>query len=402
MRMTFSALLAGILALAAGHNAFAQENREKKATFGGPGIEGAQSRLLKELQARSLGAQIDVIKNAPFSGEMVCECTETLADGTRTIHRTTIVVHRDGGGRIHQEISFKIRDTGSGEYKEQKAIRVIDRFGGQVFTLDPQQHTGHKFKVPQEKEIRGLMTIEHLGSGGAPNGADIAPSNACGPAKPFGGFGDNPEIKNEPLGTQMIEGISAKGTRTTYTIPAGSIGNERPVEVTSDKWYSQELGIDVLIKLNDPRSGESMQQMTRISRGEPDAALFEIPPDYTIREFTFRSPTREMTPGPAGRLDNQASPRPMSASLKPTILYKEKASYTEDARRNGIQGTVVLNVVFTADSTITQIRVVRGLPDGLTEKAVEAALKTRFQPAVENGIPVSVRGNLEFTFVLDQ
>jgi TonB family protein len=92
--------------------------------------------------------------------------------------------------------------------------------------------------------------------------------------------------------------------------------------------------------------------------------------------------------------------QPMSANLKPTILYKEKAKYTEEARQNKIQGTVVLNVVFTADGRITSIRVVRGLPDGLTEKAIEAAQKIRFNPAVKNGAPVSVRGNLEFSFNL--
>lgn len=92
--------------------------------------------------------------------------------------------------------------------------------------------------------------------------------------------------------------------------------------------------------------------------------------------------------------------QPMSAALKPTILYKEKAKYTEEARQNKVQGTVVLNVVFTADGRISNIRVVRGLPDGLTEKAIEAAQKIRFRPAVKNGSPVSVRGNLEFTFNL--
>jgi TonB family protein len=63
---------------------------------------------------------------------------------------------------------------------------------------------------------------------------------------------------------------------------------------------------------------------------------------------------------------------------------------------------VVLNVIFTADGRITSIRVVRGLPDGLTEKAIEAAQKIRFQPAVKNGVPVSVRGNIEYKFVLDK
>jgi TonB family protein len=152
--------------------------------------------------------------------------------------------------------------------------------------------------------------------------------------------------------------------------------------------------------------------MTKISRGEPDPALFEMPPDYTVKEFTLgaiRSDEaatvnlpREKMRNPTGGSDDRVAPQALSDSLKPTILYKAKALYTEDARQNGIEGEVVLNVVFAWDGTINSIRVVRGLPDGLTEKAIEAAKKTRFQPAVNNGMPVSVRGDLSFTFVLDK
>ncbi len=91
---------------------------------------------------------------------------------------------------------------------------------------------------------------------------------------------------------------------------------------------------------------------------------------------------------------------PMTASVRPKILYQEKAKYTEEARQNKVQGVVMLSVIFSADGQIANIRVVRGLPDGLTEKAIEAAKKIRFQPAVKNGAPVSVRGTLEFSFNL--
>jgi TonB family protein len=93
--------------------------------------------------------------------------------------------------------------------------------------------------------------------------------------------------------------------------------------------------------------------------------------------------------------------QPMSVSMRPTILYKEKAVYTEEARSNKVSGVVVLNVVFGADGKIGNIRVLRGLPLGLTEQAIIAAQAIRFLPAVIDGKPVSVRGNLEFTFNLE-
>ena len=89
-----------------------------------------------------------------------------------------------------------------------------------------------------------------------------------------------------------------------------------------------------------------------------------------------------------------------SRSLRPSILYKEKAHYTDLARSNRVQGVVVLSLVFTADARISALRVVRGLPDGLNEEAMKAARKIRFRPACKNGQPVSVRMSVEFTFNL--
>lgn len=96
----------------------------------------------------------------------------------------------------------------------------------------------------------------------------------------------------------------------------------------------------------------------------------------------------------------EAAPDKMSASLRPTILYREKARYTEEARQNKIQGTVILSVVYGVSGRISDIRVVRGLPNGLTVTAIDAAKKIRFRPAMRDGQPVSVRGNVEFNFSL--
>ncbi len=98
----------------------------------------------------------------------------------------------------------------------------------------------------------------------------------------------------------------------------------------------------------------------------------------------------------AGSSDDPAAP----LTLRPRILSQEKAHYTDLARSNRVQGTVVLNMIFAADARITGLRVVRGLPDGLNEEAAKAAKKIRFRPACKNGKPVSVRMSVEFTFNL--
>jgi hypothetical protein len=95
--------------------------------------------------------------------------------------------------------------------------------------------------------------------------------------------GANNAVK-ESLGKQNIEGVEAEGTRTTVTIPAGEIGNERPIEIVSERWYSPELQLVVMTRNSDPRSGETTYRLTNISRTEPAKSLFEVPADYTVKE----------------------------------------------------------------------------------------------------------------------
>jgi hypothetical protein len=96
--------------------------------------------------------------------------------------------------------------------------------------------------------------------------------------------GPNANEVKEQLGKQIIEGVEAEGTRTTVTIPAGDIGNERPIEIVSERWYSPELQLVVMTRHSDPRFGETTYKLTNINRSEPAKTLFEVPSDYTIKE----------------------------------------------------------------------------------------------------------------------
>ncbi len=94
---------------------------------------------------------------------------------------------------------------------------------------------------------------------------------------------NSPNAKIESLGKQIIEGVEAEGTRTTTTIPAGKIGNERDIEIISERWYSTELQTVVMSKQDDPRSGVNLYRLTNITRDEPARSLFEVPADYTVK-----------------------------------------------------------------------------------------------------------------------
>lgn len=86
--------------------------------------------------------------------------------------------------------------------------------------------------------------------------------------------------------------------------------------------------------------------------------------------------------------------------VRATIKAKPKPSYTKEARRNGVQGFVVLKVLLSARGKIGRVRVVKGLPAGLTENAIRAACKIEFKPAVKNRQPVSQWLTAEYVFRL--
>jgi hypothetical protein len=239
-----------------------------------------------------------VVKDVPFSAEMVSESIQMLYDGNRIVSRTTTVMYRDSQGRTRNEFSFKPLLLG-GDNIEHKSISISDPVSGVTYMLDSQNKIAHKYTIPQGVNAFSYSTLgavrhqsrvttskeikaeNRSGSQGAGSFESLDAKVSSSP-KPSPFF-SLPE-KLEPLGKQMIEGVEADGTRMIQIIPAGAMGNERPMEVIHERWYSPELQMQVLTKTSDPRSGESTQRLTNLIRSEPDASLFQPPSDYTIRE----------------------------------------------------------------------------------------------------------------------
>lgn len=85
------------------------------------------------------------------------------------------------------------------------------------------------------------------------------------------------------LGQKDFDGVKAEGKSTTWTIPAGQIGNRNPINIMSETWYSPELQVTVYSRYSDPRTGESIYRLASIRRGEPPADLFKVPEDYKMK-----------------------------------------------------------------------------------------------------------------------
>ena len=253
------------------------------------------------------------VKGAPYSAEAVTESIQTLADGNRIVNRMMSSVYRDSEGRTRREQSLKgLGIFGAGE-EPTKTIFINDPVARVTYTLDSRSQIAHKsvpftFEFTQKSGGATITGIEgqHFefkvtpgaGAGAGGNVIMTAPLHAPGsgvrmphPIGPEGATsfvfrsqsGSANEVK-EQLGKQMIEGIEAEGTRTTVTIPAGEIGNERAIEIVSERWFSPELQLVVMTRHSDPRFGETTYKLTNINRAEQTKSLFEVPSGYTVKE----------------------------------------------------------------------------------------------------------------------
>jgi len=229
-----------------------------------------------------------VVKGAPFSATATSETTSTLQDGS-VLHRTSQVsMYRDSQGRSRHEATF----TGFGPLTAsggaKKMVMISDPVAGVHIMLDDQQKVAHK---------TALHT--HGGSGADAKSAPAFEGKMQERMQQDEAAG---LLKKESLGTQTMNGIVAEGTRTTHIIPAGQIGNEKAIQVVSERWYSADLQIVLKSTRTDPRFGTTTYTVTNVQRTEPAATLFTVPAEYTVQ-----TGGRGLG-GPAGRAPMAAPP----------------------------------------------------------------------------------------------
>jgi hypothetical protein len=237
------------------------------------------------------------VKNAPFSAEIVTESTQTLADGSHIKRTNTVKVYRDSEGRTRREQSLgNLSGLTAGSNGRSQVAFISDPVAGASYALDLTNRTATKSTM--HPGGRGPGGPGQRGPGAPPNGATprVRPAppadgqggqQAQGPqmGRFQGGRGhDRQNVRTESLGKQNIEGVLAEGTRTTMTIPAGEIGNEQPLQVVDETWYSSELQTVVLRKHSDPRQGETTTRYMNVSRSEPSRIMFEPPADFKLSE----------------------------------------------------------------------------------------------------------------------
>jgi len=157
-------------------------------------------------------------------------------------------------------------------------VMIHDPVAGTHVMLDPAAKVAHKMpahEIPPEAPPAGAEARWFY----APGGGHGVHTTVIKRAE-----AELPAPVKEDLGTQTINGVVAHGTRTTMTIPAGKIGNDRPIQVVNERWYSDDLKTVVKSTNNDPRFGQTDYEMTNIDRTPPPASLFQIPSDYKVEQ----------------------------------------------------------------------------------------------------------------------
>jgi hypothetical protein len=209
-----------------------------------------------------------VVKGAPFSAVATSETTQTLADGNHINRKTQTNLYRDSLGRFRREVTLQAIGPLAASGQRHSFIEISDPVAGTNYVLEPDQKIARQIPGPIGMQVRTKA--------GGPGGANAFYRN----------FKELPEAeaKTESLGIETISGVNAEGTRTTRTIAAGEIGNEKPITIVSERWYSPDMQMDVKSAHSDPRFGNTTYTLTNIQRTEPAATLFAVPAGYTIEQ----------------------------------------------------------------------------------------------------------------------
>lgn len=260
--------------LGASFCAFSQEGGNTMYQSAGPAGAIAWRSLEKAATAP--------VKSAPYTATINNESIQTLADGNRIVQTNTGTVSRDSQGRTRQDAAF----PAIGNLLAASAPHL-------VFIQDPVAGTSYTLNLTDKTAWKNPMP---LGGTDGPDAAvgtffiqtPIGTPPAHPPAPPMIALAkhlatdEQLEANTESLGSQTLEGVVVSGVRTTHTIPAGQIGNDRPISIVTEVWTSTDLKTIISSKRNDPRMGEQTFRLTNIVRAEPDPSLFTVPADFKI------------------------------------------------------------------------------------------------------------------------
>jgi hypothetical protein len=274
---------------------------------GAPLIGAGQVAIVSTAGKFGLQDEAAVVKNEPYQAQAVTEMKQTLADGSHIVQSTTATVARDSDGRtvrvqkLNTMGPWKSADSSQGN--SQTLTTIFDPVAKEHIDYTSSSKVAHVLfmpSVPPGAVIGaegGFNVAATSPLGGAESGLTVSGPAPVGamvqgfavqarPISPQVSKGIEP--KTESLGTTTIEGVQVTGTRNTSTIPAGTIGNDKDLNIIRETWYSLELKLVIQSMQSDPRFGQTTYTLKNIQQGSPDVTLFQVPANYTIDKIVPR------------------------------------------------------------------------------------------------------------------
>ena len=236
------------------------------------------------------------VQGAPYSATITNESVQTLADGNRIMQSSTGTTARDSHGRTRQDAPLPPIGNLSAA-NAPHLVFIMDPVAQVSYTLNLTDKTAEKMSIPSgapgpSAATAGARQVFVTQSGAVQVPDAPPPPPAIAIAKSLGSE-EHAELTTEDLGTETMEGLLVTGARTTRTIPAGEIGNEKPISIVTEVWTSPDLKTIVYSKRSDPRMGEQTFKLANVVRAEPDASLFTVPSDFKLTDgpqnFIYRA-----------------------------------------------------------------------------------------------------------------
>jgi hypothetical protein len=291
-----------------------------------------------------LGAQ--AASGKPIYAEFTTAHHQSFTDGNRISRSTFSCIYRDAQGRIRRESQLSVPGLPAG-IAAATFITIVDHQLGFGYVLNPQEMVAHRYdlnaagssyvaRLNTQAAGSALLPPDAKPAAVAANSATPAASAASQwrmhafsprnihpamdgvPGAEEAGYTSAPTmridqpflaapnpVRTENLGEQMILGFRAHGTRVITTLPAGQIGNDRPIDIVSEQWFSPDLEVVMRSMHEDPWAGEFTTTITKVSRGDQAASLFEVPSAYKIIDAASENEHHVLdghgshTPGPA-------------------------------------------------------------------------------------------------------
>jgi hypothetical protein len=216
----------------------------------------------------------------PFTAEFKSTTVQTLANGTTITNQSSWVQARDGQGRYYQA------DTGNFYADGSQVTRshINDPVAGTETRWDSRMKKATVYELPPQEQRHGCWQSE---SGNSRWSYPLTPEqraqeNAAPVKEPVTLRPQSHHPVTENLGTDVIQGLTVRGTRTTFTTAIGEVGNDQPLVETRENWFSDEYRLEVRSVSDDPRRGKTTRELTGFTPGEPDPSLFQPPPGYEV------------------------------------------------------------------------------------------------------------------------